>query len=79
MDPLGSRHLRGLVAQDRYGLSRLGGQWPRTDNVDRSINLTGLGEFLQRGIAMRWVEELLEWSMVLALHDWELYQAAKGK
>ena len=47
--------------------------------MDRSINLTGLGEFLQRGIAMRWVEELLEWSMVLALHDWELYQAAKGK
>ena len=44
-----------------------------------SINSTGLGEFLEREIAMRRVEELVESSMVLALHDWELYQAAKGK
>ena len=28
---------------------------------------------------MRRVEELVESSMELALHDWELYQAAKGK
>jgi hypothetical protein len=28
---------------------------------------------------MRRVEELVESSMVLVLHDWELYQAAKGK
>jgi hypothetical protein len=34
-----------------------------------SINSTGLGEFLEREIAMRRVEELVESSMVLALHD----------
>ena len=44
-----------------------------------SINSTGLGEFPEREIAMRRVEELVEASMVLALHDWELYRAAKGK
>ena len=44
-----------------------------------SINLTGLGEFLDREIAMHRVEELVEASMVLVLHDLELYQAAKGK
>jgi hypothetical protein len=44
-----------------------------------SINSTGLGEFLEREIAMRRVEELVESSMALALHDWQLYQAAKGK
>ena len=43
------------------------------------INSTGLGEFPEREIAMRRVEELVEASMVLVLHDWELYQAAKGK
>ena len=44
-----------------------------------SINSTALGEFLEREIAMHRVEELVEVSMVLVLHDWELYQAAKGK
>jgi hypothetical protein len=44
-----------------------------------SINSTALGEFVERQIAMRRVEELIESSMVLVLHDWELYQAAKGK
>jgi hypothetical protein len=44
-----------------------------------SINSTGLGEFLERETAMRRVEELVESSMGLVLHDWELYQAAKGK
>jgi len=44
-----------------------------------SINSTGLGEFLEREIAMRRVEEQVESNMVLVLHDWELYQAAKGK
>jgi hypothetical protein len=44
-----------------------------------SINSTALGEFLEREIAMHRVEELVEASMVLVLHDWELYQAAKGK
>ena len=44
-----------------------------------SINSTALGESLEREIAMRRVEELVEASMVLVLHDWELYQAAKGK
>ena len=41
-----------------------------------SINSTGLGEFLEREIAMRRVEELVESSMGLVLHDWDLYQAA---
>jgi hypothetical protein len=44
-----------------------------------SINSTALGEFLEREVAMRRVEELVESSMVLVLHDCELYQAAKGK
>ena len=44
-----------------------------------SINSTALGEFLDREIAMHRVEELVEASMVLVLHDWKLYQAAKGK
>ena len=44
-----------------------------------SVNSTGLGEFLQREIAMRRVEELIESSMHLVLHDWELYRAAKAK
>jgi len=44
-----------------------------------SINSTALGQFLEREIAMQRVEELVVASMVLVLHDWELYQAAKGK
>ena len=44
-----------------------------------SINSTGLGEFLEREIAMRRVEELVDSSMMLVLHDWQLYQAVKGK
>ena len=44
-----------------------------------SINSTALGEFVEREIAMHLVEELVEASMVLVLHDWELYQAATGK
>ena len=44
-----------------------------------SINSTGLGEFLEREIAMRRVEELVESSMGLVLHDWDLYQAAKAR
>ena len=44
-----------------------------------SINSTALGQFLEREIAMQRVEELVEASMGLVLHDWELYQAAKGK
>jgi hypothetical protein len=44
-----------------------------------AINSTGLGEFLEREIAMRRVEELVESSMGLVLHDWDLYQAAKAK
>jgi hypothetical protein len=44
-----------------------------------SINSTALGEFLKREIAMRRVEELVEASMALVLHDWDLYRAAKAK
>jgi hypothetical protein len=44
-----------------------------------SINSTALGEFLEREIAMHRVEELVEASMVLVQHDWELYRAEKAK
>jgi hypothetical protein len=44
-----------------------------------SINSTALGEFLEQEIAMRRVEELVETGMMLVLHDWELYRAAKAK
>jgi len=37
-----------------------------------SINSTALGDFVEREIAMSRVEELVEASMVLVLHDWEL-------
>jgi hypothetical protein len=47
--------------------------------VDRVDNSTALGEFLERQTAMRRVEELVESSMMLVLHDWELYRAAKAK
>jgi hypothetical protein len=44
-----------------------------------SINSTALGEFLEREIAMHRVEELVETSMTLVLHDWELYLETKAK
>ena len=44
-----------------------------------TINSTGVGEFLEREIAMRRVEELIQSSMVLVQHDWELYRAEKAK
>jgi hypothetical protein len=44
-----------------------------------SINSTGLGEFLEQEIAMRRVEELVELSMVLVLHDWNYIKRPKGK
>jgi hypothetical protein len=44
-----------------------------------SIISTALGEFLERKIAMHRVEELVEASMVLVLHDWQLHRAMKAK
>ena len=44
-----------------------------------SVNSTGLGEFLQREIAMRRVEELIESGMLLVLHEGEVYRATKAK
>jgi hypothetical protein len=44
-----------------------------------SINSSALGEFLERQIAMYRVEELVKTSMMLVLHDWELYRAGKAK
>jgi hypothetical protein len=44
-----------------------------------SINSSALGEFLEREIAVYRVEELVEASMGLVLHDWELYRTAKEK
>lgn len=43
-----------------------------------SINTTALGDDLNRGDAMRRVEDRIESAMALVLPDWELYQAAKG-
>jgi hypothetical protein len=82
MDPLGSRHVRGLVARNRHGVSRLVVRRDRSGEPARwiaSINSSALGEFLEREIAMHRVEELVEASMVLVLHDWDLYRAAKAK
>jgi hypothetical protein len=44
-----------------------------------SINSTALGEFSERERAMHRADELVEASMALVLHDWELYRAAKAK
>jgi hypothetical protein len=44
-----------------------------------SLNSSALGEFLEREIAVHRVEELVESSMELVLHDWELYLATKAK
>jgi len=54
---------------------------PRAEptNWMASVNSTGLGEFQQREIAMRRVEELIESSMLLVLHDWEVYRATKER
>jgi hypothetical protein len=43
------------------------------------LNVTALGVYLERGEAMRRVEEQIESNMSLVLHDWDLYQAAKAK
>ena len=59
-----------VVRRDRSG---------QTTTWIASINSTALGEFVEREIAMHRIEELVEASMVLVLHDWELYQAAKRK
>ncbi len=76
--PLGSRHVRGLVARNRHGVSRIHSSGdPRRWLA--SINSTALGEFLEREMAMHRVEELVKASMILVLHDWELYRATKGK
>jgi hypothetical protein len=44
-----------------------------------SVKATALGEYLEREAAMKRVEEQIESSMNLVLHDWELYRAAKAK
>jgi len=59
-----------VVRRDRSG---------EPPNWTASLNSTGLGEFLEREIAMHRVEELVEASMTLVLQDWELYRTAKEK
>jgi hypothetical protein len=44
-----------------------------------SINSSALGELLDREIAMHRVEELVECSMLLVLHDWDSYRTEKAK
>jgi hypothetical protein len=43
-----------------------------------SVNMTGLGDYLDCAEAMRGVEEHMENTMALMLNDWELYRAAKA-
>jgi hypothetical protein len=62
---------RGLRSQEFYG--GLPTVWIA------SVNMTALGEYLERLEAMRRVEERIEASMQFALNDWELYLAAKAK
>jgi hypothetical protein len=40
---------------------------------------TALGEYLERGEAMRRVEGQIETNMSLVLHDWGLYQTVKAQ
>jgi hypothetical protein len=44
-----------------------------------SLNMTALGEFLDRGEAMRRVETRIEADMDLLLSDWADYRAVKAK
>jgi hypothetical protein len=43
-----------------------------------SVNATYLGEYLDRAAAMARVAQDIERNMELVLHDWAVYQAAKG-
>lgn len=43
------------------------------------LNMAALGEFLERDVAMRNVEERLEGDMRVTLRAWQSYQAAKAK
>ena len=44
-----------------------------------SVNAAYLGEYLDRASAMTRVESDIESNMQMVLHDWALYEAAKGK
>jgi hypothetical protein len=79
MDPLGSWHVRGLIGMAFHGSVVRRDRSGNPPTWIASINSTALGQFLEREIAMHRVEELVEASMVLVLHDWELYRAAKAK
>ena len=82
MDPLGLRHVGGMVIRNRMTFH---GSVVRRDGRGEpptwiaSINSTALGEFLEREIAMHRVEEPVEANMLLVQHDWELYRAGKAK
>jgi hypothetical protein len=67
---IGMAYHGSVVRRDRSGESA---RWIA------SINSTALGEFLERDFAMHRVEERVESSMALVLHDWELYRAARAK
>jgi len=57
----------------------------RQDRIDQpptwlaSVNAAFLGEYLDRAAAMARVDADIAHQMELVLHDWELYQAGKGK
>ena len=72
----------GVAACARVGRSKSALRFTArsfVETVAASINSTALGQFLEREIAMRRVEELIEVSMLLVLHDWEPNQAEKAK
>jgi hypothetical protein len=54
MEPMGTRHVRGLVAGNRRGVSRVGGPARRCGLPTTwiaSINTAALGEYLERALA----------------------------
>jgi hypothetical protein len=72
MDPLGSRYVRGYSLE--IGMAFCGSVVRRETRGEPTTWID-----LEREIAMRRVEELVECSMPLVLHDWELYRAEKAK
>jgi hypothetical protein len=80
---------RGQWSRWGRGMCEIGtayrGAVVRQDHIDQpptwlaSVNAVYVGEYLDRDSAMARVEANIESNMQMVLHDWGLYQAAKGK